>query len=108
MLESNHDSSKNLQFIVLSFQSCIWTHYEPLNDGMSSKDPDILCTGSPGDSGRPCDTDSRISFQSTSTTCGITLSNTKPEDTGRWKLIAVGLTSSLTPQVIENILVLNV
>jgi hypothetical protein len=75
---------------------------------MSSKDPDILCTGSPGDSGRPCDTDSRISFQSTSTTCGITLSNTKPEDTGRWKLIAVGLTSSLTPQVIENILVWNV
>ena len=66
---------------------------------MGSPEPDILCTGYPGDFGRPCESESRITFQSTSTACAIMVSNTKPEDTGRWKLLAFGL-SGITPQVI--------
>lgn len=83
-------------------QSCIWSHYNPLNDGMGgTAEPDIMCTGSSGDTGRPCVSDSRISFQSTTTQCGISLSNTKPEDTGRWKLVGVGLTTTGSPQTAE-------
>jgi len=80
-------------------QTCIWSHYEPQNDVSStSRDPDILCSGGPSDTGRTCETQSRISYQSTSTQCGILISNPQPSDTGKWKLTAMRLTSTQTPE----------
>jgi hypothetical protein len=84
---------------VTHLQSCIWTHYKPSNAKTNYNEPDILCTSGSTDSGRPCETDTRITFQPTPTSCGITVSNTNAEDTGKWRLIAVGLTTSLQPQV---------
>lgn len=82
-------------------QSCIWTHYKPINAKTNYNEPDILCTSGSTDSGRPCETDTRITFQPSPTSCGITVSNTNPEDTGKWRLIAVGLTASLQPQTTQ-------
>ena len=66
-------------------------------------DPTILCTGGSDDSGKACQSEPRLTFRNTENSCGIDVSNTEPEDTGRWILTAVTLTSSGSTQVSKNI-----
>ncbi len=73
--------------------SCIWTHTEPINEGKVS-DPEIVCSAGSDSSGESCQDESRVTYQVSDSKCGITISNTEPEDSGYWKLDGVGLTSS--------------
>ena len=64
--------------------SCIWTHSEPMNEDNPS--PDVTCTSGVETSGQVCREDTRIKYITSSTSCGIQIANTEPEDTGIWKL----------------------
>ncbi len=75
-------------------ESCTWVHNEPMNENRNAQDMfDLKCTGSQGQSGDSCDSDTRVQFTFSSTSCGITISNTEPEDTGKWTLNGIGITS---------------
>lgn len=82
-----------------STQSCMWSHNEPMNGDNSAIDPDVSCSGSPGENGEYCEDDQRIQFQFSSGKCGIVIQTTKPEDTGVWRLSAVGRGTSGSAQV---------
>jgi len=76
--------------------TCIWRHTDPIsekNQG-SSAGPTILCSGGTDSNGRQCSTDTRLTFRTSENTCAIDISNSKPEDTGRWILTAVTLNSN--------------
>ena len=76
--------------------TCIWRHTDPIsekNQG-SSAGPTILCSGGTDSNGRQCSTDTRLTFRTSDNTCAIDISNSKPEDTGRWILTAVTLSSN--------------
>ena len=76
-------------------ETCIWTHNEPMNDGRgSSSDWDIKCSGSASTDGESCDMDTRVKYSFQGTKCGIEVSNSEPEDTGKWRLNAIGLANS--------------
>ena len=76
-------------------ETCIWTHNEPMNDGRgSSSDWDIKCSGSASADGESCDMDTRVKYSFQGSKCGIEISNSEPEDTGKWRLNAIGLANS--------------
>ena len=76
--------------------SCIWRHTDPITEKTQSSlaDPSITCSGDKDSSGRQCQDDTRVTFRTSENTCAIDVSNTKPEDTGRWILTAVTLSNS--------------
>ena len=81
-------------------ESCIWLHDEPLNVGSNAAGQyDIKCSGSSSDNGQTCSADSRITYDFNGNSCGITIMTTEPEDTGKWRLNAAGLSSSGSLQV---------
>ena len=69
--------------------ACVWYHREPMN---TNGPYDIECSGGPEQVGQSCMDDPRITFQSTSDSCGIIIANSQPEDAGVWSLdgIATG------------------
>ena len=79
-----------------SVLTCIWRHTDPISEKTegSLANPTVLCTGDKDSSGRQCTSDSRVTFRTSENTCAIDVSNTKPEDTGRWILTAVTLSNS--------------
>ena len=64
---------------------CGWSHFEPLNEQQGKNYvPDIDCSYASASQGGNCQSDSRITGQVSQTTCSISVSNSKPEDTGTW------------------------
>jgi len=76
--------------------SCIWRHTDPISEKESGSkaDPTILCAGSQDENGNQCKSESRITYRTTENQCAIDVSNTEPEDTGKWLLTAVTLSNS--------------
>lgn len=79
-------------------ETCIWTHNEPMNAGQTITS-DISCSSSKESSGQNCKDESRVQFTYSGNKCGIIISDTQPEDTGSWRLNAVGLSTSQGGQV---------
>lgn len=71
--------------------ACIWRHTDPISEKTqgSQANPTISCTGTPETAGKQCQSDSRLTYRNSDSMCSIDVSNTKPEDTGRWYLTAV-------------------
>ena len=65
---------------------CGWTHFEPLNEQQGNNYvPDIECEyASTSQGSSNCNSDTRVSGQVNQQSCSITISNSKPEDTGTW------------------------
>ncbi|TRY70922.1 hypothetical protein TCAL_16383, partial [Tigriopus californicus] len=76
-------------------ESCLWVHDEPLNVGTHTGGThDIKCSAGSGENGQNCQALSRVQYTFQDNRCGIRISGTEPEDTGKWKLSAIGLSSS--------------
>jgi hypothetical protein len=80
-------------------ESCVWVHNEPMNENKNQDTFDLKCTGSTDQSGQTCQMDTRIQYTFSTTSCGITISKTEPEDTGKWTLNGIGITSIGAVQV---------
>lgn len=74
--------------------TCTWTHKFPMNEGESGTANDVTCLMTANDNGDTCDGahgDTRIRYQASTQSCGLTISNSKPEDTGYWRVLATGV-----------------
>merc|ERR1719361_1540543 len=79
--------------------SCVWRHMDPITEqqqGSSANvDLGILCSSGNSNGGSStCADDSRITFRTGENTCAIDVTSTKPEDTGKWYLSAVTISSN--------------
>ena len=84
--------------------ACIWRHIDPISEkdqGYASAEA-VLCTGTSESNGKQCQDESRVTFRGSINTCAIDVTNTKPEDTGRWTLTAVTLSSTGQHNVIHD------
>ena len=62
---------------------CLWTHRDPDNgDGA----PALVCSGGSSEHASSCSADSRVELKVTHDECGITVTNSSPADSGKWKL----------------------
>ena len=80
--------------------TCLWTHNEPMNEERGG-DFDLTCSAGAGENGQSCESDGRVTYSFSGNKCGITISNSKPEDTGKWKLTGVGISNTQTGQVMS-------
>ena len=69
-----------------SIDSCRFEHWEPLNDqrGGNNAAADVECTYALTSGPSNCPVDSRITGTVNAQSCSVTVSNSKPEDTGTW------------------------
>ena len=74
-------------------ESCTWSHIEPMHEGKTN-DADITCSAGKDQNGQNCQEDSRIQYSFSGSKCSIQISDSQPEDTGKWKIAAVGFDSS--------------
>lgn len=76
--------------------SCIWRHTDPITEETqgSSANPTILCASGKDDNGRQCVSETRVTYRNSQSTCALDVASSEPEDTGKWILAAVTLSSN--------------
>ena len=68
-----------------SIDSCRFEHWEPLNDQRGNNAAaNVECTYALSGGQSNCLSDSRITGTVNAQSCSVTVSNSKPEDTGTW------------------------